>query len=93
MIPQIFDASLAGRVDITGVCRLVVSDHEVAFDNLFLARGEGHRLLGTEFDPPLSVWPWLQTPNRWHRVQAWAVAASDYAVLVQFGRSQALRQV
>jgi hypothetical protein len=42
-----------------------------------------------EFDPPMPVHAWLQTTDRLVRVEAVALAASEDAVLVEWGAGQA----
>ena len=44
------------------------------------------------YQPPLMVWAWVQTPNRLARVEAFALEASDDAVLVQWGAAGSQRQ-
>ncbi|MDR6172666.1 hypothetical protein [Curtobacterium sp. SORGH_AS_0776] len=50
---------------------------------------EARGVVRHEFDPPRPVYAWLQTSDRLIRVDAMALAASDDAVLVEWGSGQA----
>lgn len=50
---------------------------------------EARGVVRAEFDPPRPVYAWLQTSDRLIRVDAMALAATDDAVLVEWGSGQA----